>query len=72
MTTTTLKIEGMTCGHCAHSVQEALLKVKGVQKVTVRLGEKNAEVVSEGVLDSSAALKAVEKEGYQASLPQTA
>jgi len=71
MTTTRLQIEGMTCGHCAHSVQEALLSVKGVKKAVVNLGQKSAEVESEGELDVSSALQAVAAEGYQARLTPT-
>ena len=30
MTTTTLKIDGMTCGHCVSSVQEEIGELEGV------------------------------------------
>jgi copper chaperone len=69
MPTTTLKIEGMTCGHCVHSVQQALFALPGVKKTEVSLAEKQAVVESEGPLDLSAAMKAVEEEGYQAHVP---
>lgn len=65
MPTTTLKIEGMTCGHCVHSVQQALSALPGVKKAEVSLAEKQARVESEGPLDLSATLKAVEEEGYR-------
>ncbi len=68
MSTTTLKIEGMTCNNCAHHVQEALISVPGVEKADVSLAQKQAVVVSEGPLDLSAAVQAVEEEGYKASL----
>jgi copper chaperone CopZ len=66
MTTTTLKIEGMTCNHCVQSVKQALSSLPGVRKAEVSLVEKQALVESEGPLDLSAAVKAVEEEGYQA------
>ena len=66
MTVTNLKIEGMTCDHCAHSVQKALSSVQGVKKAEVSLGQKQAVVQSEGPLDLSAVLQAVEEEGYKA------
>ncbi len=69
MPTTTLKIEGMTCDHCVHSIQEALSSVPGVKKAEVSLAQKEALVESEGPLDLSAAMKAVEEEGYQAHVP---
>lgn len=37
-----LKVQGMTCGHCAHAVTEELSALDGVQSVTV-------ELVPEGV-----------------------
>jgi len=63
---TILKIEGMTCDHCVHAVQKALLTVVGVQKAEVSLSEKKATLTHEGALDLSAAEKAVEEEGYKA------
>jgi len=66
MTATTLKIEGMTCNNCAHHVQQALISVPGVEKADVSLAQKQATVQSEGPLDVSAAIKAVEEEGYRA------
>jgi copper chaperone CopZ len=66
MTQTILHIEGMTCDHCAHSVQKALLSVAGVQKADVNLAQKKATLLYEGPLDLSAAQKAVEEEGYKA------
>jgi copper chaperone len=65
MPTTILKIEGMTCNHCVHSVQQALSSIPGVQKAEVSLAQKQALVESEGLLDLSAAMKAVEEEGYK-------
>ena len=37
MTTTDLKITGMTCGHCAASVREELGEIAGVSAVDVDL-----------------------------------
>lgn len=68
MTTTTLKIEGMSCNNCVQHVQQALASVPGVQKAEVNLAQKQAVVQSEGPLDLNAAVKAVEEEGYQASI----
>ncbi len=69
MLAATLKIEGMTCDHCVHSVQQALSSLPGVIRARVSLAQKEALVESEGPLDLSAAIKAVEEEGYQAHVP---
>lgn len=68
MTQTTLNIEGMTCNHCAMTVQKALSSVPGVQKAEVSLPAKKAVVTTEGPLDLPAAVRVVEEEGYKASL----
>lgn len=41
----TIKVNGMTCGHCKASVEGALTKVAGVSEATVSL--ENKEVVVE-------------------------
>jgi copper chaperone CopZ len=37
MSEQTLRVQGMTCGHCAHAVTEELSALDGVQQVTVAL-----------------------------------
>jgi copper chaperone CopZ len=59
-------IEGMTCGHCVHAVQQALAAVAGVRKAEVSLDEKKAVVEAEAPFEPSRAVEAVEKEGYRA------
>jgi copper chaperone CopZ len=68
MNSTVLKIEGMTCDHCVHSIQDALSSVPGVRKAEVSLGQKKAVITSDGPIDVSNAIFAVEQEGYKASL----
>lgn len=62
---TELTIEGMTCGHCQKSVEDALAKVEGVSTVDVDLGAGLARV--KGSADSAVLVAAVEEEGYAAS-----
>lgn len=62
---TELKIEGMTCGHCQKSVQEALERVEGTESVVVDLAAGRAQV--EGTADTDRLVAAVESEGYRAS-----
>ena len=68
MALTILNIEGMTCDHCVHTVQQALSSVPGVQKAEVDLAQKKASVTTQDDLNLPAAIKAVEEEGYHASL----
>lgn len=63
---TTLKIDGMSCGHCVAAVEKALKSVGGVQAVTVSLEEGRASV--QGNADRAAMIAAVAEEGYTATL----
>lgn len=49
----TIKIEGMSCGHCVKSVEEALNSIEGVSSVDVSLEEKRAVIEAEGVEDNT-------------------
>lgn len=70
METTTLIVNGMTCGHCVASVTEELKEVAGVTDVRVpelvKGGDTQVLVDSEGSLDLDAATAAVVEAGYTA------
>ncbi|NIR62021.1 MAG: hypothetical protein GWO02_22320 [Gammaproteobacteria bacterium] len=63
---TTLKVTGMTCGHCVSAVTRALEKVPGVEKADVSLDEARAVVTGADDVAIDALVKAVEAEGYEA------
>ena len=63
-----LVVEGMTCGHCAKTVQKALEALPGSIKVEVDLSLKRAVIAHEGSLDLAGAIQAVTAEGYKAHL----
>jgi copper chaperone len=44
----TLKINGMSCGHCTGSVKKALESIPGLSQVTVDLDEKKASFNNDG------------------------
>lgn len=44
MTNQTLNVEGMTCGHCAQTVKEAVSKLAGINRVEVDLEKKQVTV----------------------------
>ncbi|GAB3533231.1 heavy-metal-associated domain-containing protein [Arthrobacter tecti] len=67
MSTTTVSISGMTCGHCVDSVTEEISAIDGVQNVAVDLnkgGVSTATVTSEGELDPEQIGEAVAEAGY--------
>ncbi|MFN8509552.1 MAG: cation transporter [Deinococcaceae bacterium] len=63
----TLKISGMSCGHCEKAVLGALKAVEGVESVQVNLKEGNAHISGQN-LNVEPLIAAVQHEGYQASL----
>lgn len=62
-----IQIIGMTCEHCAQNAQDALNTLDGVN-ASVSFDEGLAEVETQGNVDSSLLLKAVQSKGYGASL----
>jgi Cu+-exporting ATPase len=64
-----IKIEGMSCASCVGRVERVLAAVPGVDKVSVNLATEMARVESAGPVDFAALAQAVDKAGYQASLP---
>ena len=61
---TTLRITGMTCGHCSAHVKKALGQVPGTRAAEVDLASGMARV--DGEAPAAALIAAVEAEGYQA------
>jgi len=67
---TTLLVEGMTCGHCVASVTEELSAVPGVDDVSVALttgGTSTVTVRSSTPVDADALRVAVAEAGYTVS-----
>lgn len=55
-----VKIQGMTCGHCAGVVERGMRAIEGVEGCTVHLPTGTARVkVSQGATPRDAELKAV-------------
>ena len=65
MTTTTIQVKGMTCGHCVSAVTEEISKVAGVTGVDIDLESGNVTIASEAPVDSDAVNAAVDEAGYE-------
>jgi copper chaperone CopZ len=65
MTTTTVTVTGMTCGHCATSVREELSEIAGVQTVDVDVPSGTVTIASDAPVDTAAIKSAVEEAGYR-------
>lgn len=67
MAKATLKVSGMSCGHCVHTVRSALEGTDGVEFVAVDLGKGRAEVeFDESKTTARALAGVVSDEGYMA------
>ena len=63
-TPVTLKIEGMSCGHCVGAVRGALADVAGVAVDDVAIG--SARIRARTSDDVAQAVRAIEDAGYEA------
>ena len=65
MTVTTVKIKGMTCGHCEGRVNTELGKLIGVTEVKASAATAEAVISSSSELDSEQVSAAVIAAGYR-------
>ncbi len=64
-TTTTIAVDGMTCGHCVTSVESEVGKIDGVTEVSVDLASGQVTIVAETTPDPVALQEAVEEAGFE-------
>jgi copper chaperone len=65
MSTVSVTVTGMSCGHCATSVSEEVGSIPGVKAVGVDLATGEVTVDSDAPVESDAIKSAVEEAGYQ-------
>lgn len=71
MSSKTINVDGMTCGHCVNAVTEELSKIPGVTAVSIELraGEISPVTITTGNEISDADIAAaVEEAGYSIAL----
>ncbi|MDG9702853.1 heavy-metal-associated domain-containing protein [Streptomyces sp. DH37] len=64
-TTTVYAVAGMTCGHCAATLTEAVGGLDGVLSVEVDLAAGHVGVTTEGAPDDARIAEAVGEAGYE-------
>ena len=62
---TTIKIQGMSCGHCEGKVNAELGKLSGVSEVKAVAADGIAIITSADTLNVDEVLRAVSAAGYQ-------
>jgi len=61
----TLKVEGMSCGHCVNSIEGSLKELNGVEQVKVQLAEGTVEVsIDSSVVTLKDIVAVIEDQGY--------
>ena len=65
MSTSTVTVIGMTCGHCVSSVREEVGALAGVSDVEVDLGTGAVTITSTDTIEPAAVKAAVAGAGYQ-------
>ncbi|UGT70949.1 copper ion binding protein [Nocardia gipuzkoensis] len=65
MSTTTVTVTGMTCGHCVSSVREEVGRIPGVTDVKVDLASGRVDIDSDTPIQRDAIAAAVDEAGYQ-------
>ena len=70
MQQTTLRVEGMSCGHCVNTVEGSVGKLNGVEAVQVNLAEKKVEVTfDENAIRLQDIADVIEEQGYDVEQP---
>lgn len=65
MTTTTLTVPDISCGHCKSSIEGAVGTLTGVKKVEVHIDEKTVDVdFEDGDVSLDQIIEAIEEQGY--------
>lgn len=67
MKTETIKVAGMSCGHCEIAVQDAIRKLPGIKKAKASKRKKEAAIAyDETLVTLEQIIEAVNATGYQA------
>ena len=65
MSSTTISIKGMTCGHCEGRVTAELKKIDGVTEVVASAESANAVITSSTEIAAASIEKAIVDAGYK-------
>lgn len=68
METHDFRITGMTCDHCATSLQTALGNVNGIRNAAVSYPDRHATVAVEAGIEAETVIQAIRAKGYDAQL----
>jgi copper chaperone len=62
----TLNVQGMSCGHCVHSIEESVGQLEGINQVNVKLNDAQVEVTfNESQVSLDIIKETIEDQGYE-------
>ena len=61
-------VSGMTCDHCATSLEAALVKMHGVRNATVSYAKRHASVATDAGIAADTVIQTIRAKGYDAQL----
>jgi copper chaperone len=65
MSTTTLSVPTISCGHCKSSIEGAVGELAGIHRVEVAIEDKQVDVeFDEATIDLDTIVQAIEDQGY--------
>ena len=65
----TYEVQGMSCGGCASTIEEALKNIKGVHSASVDLASKSVSIdFDEDVASENEFVEAIDATGYKLTL----
>ena len=59
-----IKVDGMSCSHCANKVTSALKSIDGVKKVSVNLAKKQVTIISNKKIEEKIIKEMIEDLDY--------
>jgi copper chaperone len=65
MTELRVQVDGMTCEHCKHTIEQVVSLIQGAQRVTADFASGRVEATFAGDPDQAAVRAAIEEEGYE-------
>ena len=65
MTSATLNVPDISCGHCKTSIEGAVSEVSGVDRVEVTIDARSVEVSFDDSVALDAIVEAIEGQGYE-------
>lgn len=65
MTTVTLNVPDISCGHCKSSIEGAVSELPGVERVEVTIDTRTVDIAHDDSVELATIVGAIEGQGYE-------